>query len=456
MQGSPLIRTCLLTLATLASVAALAPAAGASAGRLTGVRPCPHAKGFSCGTLTVPLDWAGQAQGSLRLRVGVQDDARAPRGVLLFLTGGPGQPGVPFIASVHHLLASAFSGYRLVMIDQRGTGGGALRCPALQAAAGSSDLAVVPGGIVTGCARAIGPKRRYFTTPETVRDLDALRLAIGARRFTIDGISYGTFVAERYALTFPGNVARLVLDSVVPQQGVDAPLLATFRAVPRVLGLACSAEHCAPDPARDVQTVIRKRRDGPQLLNTIVGLTAASDPLGPLLTALHEAAAGHFRALDSITAKVKKSSRATAAELSQGLHQATLCLDMASPWDSAAPPAARAAAFERQVRRIPQSELFPFNRATALGTGGTRACLAWPATTAPALSYGNPAAKLPRVPVLILAGQLDLSTPVGWARQEQAKAPNSELVVVSGVGHSTQSGPKRHEVLQIVARFLRG
>ena len=247
-----------------------------------------------------------------------------------------------------------------------------------------------------------------------------------------------------------------MLDSVVPQQGVDAPLLATFRAVPRVLGLACSAEHCATGPARDVQTVIRKRRDGPQLLNTIVGLTAASDPLGPLLTALHEAAAGHFRALDSITAKVKKGSRATAAELSQGLHQATLCLDMASPWDSAAPPAARAAAFERQVRRIPQSELFPFNRATALGTGGHPRVPRVARHHCTALSYGNPAAKLPRVPVLILAGQLDLSTPVGWARQEQAGAPNSKLVVVSGVGHSTQSGPKRREVLQIVGRFLRG
>ena len=155
MQGSPLIRTCLLTLAALASVAALAPAAGASAGRLTGVRPCPHAKGFSCGTLTVPLDWAGQAQGTLRLQVGVQDDARAPRGVLLFLTGGPGQPGVPFIASVHHLLASAFSGYRLVMIDQRGTGGGALRCrgPA-------------------GRRRLVGPGRRARRDRDGVRARD--------------------------------------------------------------------------------------------------------------------------------------------------------------------------------------------------------------------------------------------------------------------------------------------
>jgi pimeloyl-ACP methyl ester carboxylesterase len=402
----------------------------------------------------VPLDWAGQARGTLKLKVGMQNDTRAPRGVLLFLTGGPGQPGVPFIAHVHRLFESVFSGYRLVMIDQRGTGGGALRCPALQAAAGSSDTAIVPARIVTACARSIGPKRRFFTTPETVRDLDALRRAIGARRFTIDGISYGTYVGERYALTYPGNVARLVLDSVVPQQGVDGPLLAMFRAVPRVLRLACSAEHCRTNPARDIQTLIRRRHDGPQLVDTIVGLTAASDPLGPLLKALHEAAAGNYAALNSITAKVKKDSHATAEDLSQGLHQATVCLDMARPWDPAAPPAVRAAAFERQVRGIPQRAFFPFDRATALGTGGTRACLAWPATTPPALSYGDPAAKLPSVPVLILAGELDLSTPLEWGREEKAKAPTSTLLVMPGVGHSVQTGPRKHHALLAVADFL--
>ncbi|MGB0092158.1 MAG: hypothetical protein WBP81_06455, partial [Solirubrobacteraceae bacterium] len=49
-----------------------------------------------------------------------------PRGVLIFLTGGPGQPGVPLINRVHQRLGAALAGYRLVMLDQRGTGAGAL------------------------------------------------------------------------------------------------------------------------------------------------------------------------------------------------------------------------------------------------------------------------------------------------------------------------------------------
>ena len=52
-------------------------------------------------------------------------------------------------------------------------------------------------------------------------DLEALRVALGADKLTLDGVSYGTFVAERYAMAHPDRVARLVLDSVVPAAGLD-------------------------------------------------------------------------------------------------------------------------------------------------------------------------------------------------------------------------------------------
>src|SRR5947209_1708866 len=122
--------------------------------RLEGSHPCPHVSGFTCASLQVPLDYAGEASGTLHLLVGLQRPAPARNGVLVFLTGGPGQPGVSFVQHVAVRLGSALAGYRLVMFDQRGTGAGALRCPALQAAAGSSDLVVAPRGAVAACASA--------------------------------------------------------------------------------------------------------------------------------------------------------------------------------------------------------------------------------------------------------------------------------------------------------------
>ena len=65
-------------------------AGGSANPRLTGAHRCPGAPGFTCATLIVPLDHGGQAKGSLRLAVGYAGNATAPRGVLVFLTGGPG------------------------------------------------------------------------------------------------------------------------------------------------------------------------------------------------------------------------------------------------------------------------------------------------------------------------------------------------------------------------------
>ena len=267
-------------------------AGGLAHPRLSGAHRCPGPPGFTCATLVVPLDHGGQAKGSLRLAVGYAGNATAPHGVLVFLTGGPGQPGVPFLARVQSRLGSDMRGYRLVMFDQRGTGADALKCPVLQTAAGASDLVVPPPGAIQACARAIGPSQRYYTTSETAADIDSLRKAFGVSKLTLDGVSYGTFVAERYALAYPQHVARLVLDSVVPQQGVDATYLAALQATARVLRSACAEQHCGFDPARDVATIVRTQRDGPELLDALVAQSVGFPSFAGVLGVLHDAARG--------------------------------------------------------------------------------------------------------------------------------------------------------------------
>src|SRR5947209_5603565 len=369
--------------------------------RFADPHPCPHAAGFTCTTLAVPLDYAGQAAGTLHLAVGSQQVSRAPRGVLLFLTGGPGQPGVPFLTHVRTRLRAALTGYRLVMFDQRGTGTAALRCPALQAAAGGSDLVVPPPGAVPACAHAIGAQRRDYTTPETVRDIERLRQALGVARLTVDGVSYGTYVAERYALTYPTHVARLVLDSVVPQWGADATYVAAIQATARVLRSLCAQARCGWDPARDLQSVVRRRHDGPQILDALVAESVGAPSFAGVLAILHEAAAGRDAGLQRFLSIVHAADAAPAAVLSQGLHQSTLCLDLAPPWNPAATSARRAATLRAGVNRLAAAAVFPFDRATVAGNGLAQGCLQWPATAPPALADGDPRARLPPVPVLL-------------------------------------------------------
>ncbi|MBV9730639.1 MAG: alpha/beta fold hydrolase [Pseudonocardiales bacterium] len=412
-------------------------------------------------TLTVPLDHAGlhpgpRSAGWLSLRVAMADNADAPRGVLVFLTGGPGQPGVPFAARVSTQLLdpAVLRAYRLVLIDQRGTGGGALRCPQLQQVMGSSDLTVPPASTVQACAQTIGPARQFFTTADTVADLDALRRALGVDRLSFDGVSYGTFVAERYALTHPDRVSRLVLDSIVPHDNVDPLELAGIGRTADVLRMVCQENGCPTDPAQDLSEVVRIRHDGPELFDTLTGLSVGRPRLSDVPAALHEALRGDDTTLNAIVATEHRTQAATAEELSQGLHASTLCEDLHGPWgDAATPVAGRAAATWKAVAALPEAMVFPYDRATAAGNGIAVTCQQWPSTPVVAVPAGR---DLPAVPVLLLAGDHDLSTPLPWAQQEAARAPQGHLVVIPGAGHSTQSSANGPMGRAAATAFLTG
>jgi len=243
----------------------------------------------------------------------VSDVAAAPRGVLLFLTGGPGEPGIPFVPRIASRLGPALRGYRMVMFDQRGTGAGALDCPALQRQMGASDLTVPAAAAVRACAAAIGPERKYFATADTVADIEALRAALGVSRLTVDGVSYGSYVAEQFALAHPGRVSRLVLDSVVPAWNVDPLQLAGMRETASVLRDACAAQRCGSDPAADLATVVRRYHDGPALFDMLVAMSVGDPSFPGVPAALRAAAAGHPGALRALMAQVHAADAAPAA-----------------------------------------------------------------------------------------------------------------------------------------------
>ena len=54
-----------------------------------------------------------------------------------------------------------------------------------------------------------------MTTPNTARDLDVIRAALGEKKLNYLGVSYGTYLGAVYGTLFPGHVRRMVVDSVV-------------------------------------------------------------------------------------------------------------------------------------------------------------------------------------------------------------------------------------------------
>jgi pimeloyl-ACP methyl ester carboxylesterase len=435
-------------------LAALAVAGSASEHRaaLHGAHPCPGATGFTCATLDVALDHAHPARGTLHLRVGMGDNVHAPRGVLLVLSGGPGQPGLPILEGfVDRALAAERSQYRIVVFDQRGTGAGALDCKALQHQMGSSDLTPPSAGAVRACAKKLGSRRAFFGTDDVVADMESFRTALGVGKWSVDGISYGTYVGERYGLAHPSHVSKLVLDSVVPQVGETDLAVAEFAASRRVLHSVCGGRCVA-----DLAAVVRRYRLGPQLLDALT-FDSIADPtfrtLWNVPAALHAARRGNRKLLDNFLAAASYYQRSTpAAALDQGLHASALCADWRYPWgSSAARLAGRAAKLRAAVARIPAAKLYPFDARTASGNGFVRQCLPWTPTAPTPLPRG----KL-RVPTLLVNGDHDLSTPLAWARRQLALTPHGKLVVVPGAGHSVQSRAVSNVGRRAVARFLLG
>jgi len=426
--------------------------AGEAAPQLTDSHPCPDISGFTCSTLRVPLDHSGHEDGHLDLQVATADNTDAPRGTLLVLTGGPGQPGVAFVNRLRVVLAPVLDEYRLVMLDQRGTGANALVCPQLQEQLGASDLFVPTPDAVRECATIVGEDRRFYSTADTVADLDLLRRALGVDAWVIDGISYGTYVAERYAIRNPHAVSRLVLDSVVPHDGVEPFVTAPMRATGRVLRDVCAARLCPGDPAEDLATVIGMRDDGSDILNAITIWEFVSSDYIFIPEILHAAAQGDMAELDSLIAAIREGVQASPSELSQGLHASTLCGDGDWPWGSAAAKlAGREDDLARAATKLDPSEVWPFDIETAVGNGILQTCLLWPPT-----KVANPPHRqqLPDVPTLLLGGERDLSTPIEWLRQEANVAPGAEVVIVSDATHSVQTRATDDSARRAVDEFL--
>jgi pimeloyl-ACP methyl ester carboxylesterase len=54
-----------------------------------------------------------------------------------------------------------------------------------------------------------------MSTADVARDLDLLRRAVGDKKLTYLGFSYGTFIGNTYANLFPDNIRALVIDGVL-------------------------------------------------------------------------------------------------------------------------------------------------------------------------------------------------------------------------------------------------
>ncbi|MCK9511824.1 MAG: alpha/beta hydrolase [Pigmentiphaga sp.] len=405
---------------------------------LVDITDCADAPELLCAYLEVPLDHAQPRGETLRLAVTMQRNTDAPRGVALWLDGGPGGAGRRMLRSFGSRMPPALAeAYRWVGLDFRGTGETAIDCPTLQAETGFSDIRPGSPAALAECIDVLGEDRQFYSSSATVADLELLRQALGAETWVLNGISYGTYTASAYATTHPERVSRIVLDSPVPHTGLDSFSRPALRMLPFVIEAHCMDEECPQDPMAVLAAAASLEPKPIELYDMLTGWNGVNPSATALFQALQAAAVGDRSALAGlIRAYQQNTTRPGVRQFSTGLHRATLCSDMIAPWgDSATPLAGRLAALQAAASVIDEAEFWPFDRATMLDNVLIHDCLAWPPTS-PGTQRRD--GLLPDLPTLILAGFLDLSTPLPEAFRQEELAPGGRLVIIDDVGHGVQ------------------
>jgi pimeloyl-ACP methyl ester carboxylesterase len=200
-----------------------------------------------CGTIAVPIDWnAPDPQGAQAQLAVIRVPASGDRiGALFVNPGGPGASAVDTVVGMGAALADTEIGRRfdLVGFDPRGVGHSTpeLRCRtdaefdayrrepmADYSPAGVAHIEGLYQQLAQQCLDRMGaPFLANIGTASAVRDMDAVRGALGENQINYLGFSYGTELGSAYAEAYPDRVRAMVLDGAI-DPGLD-PIAKTIR-----------------------------------------------------------------------------------------------------------------------------------------------------------------------------------------------------------------------------------
>ena len=395
-----------------------------------------------CGSLSVP-EYPAAPDGpriSLRIAVIPALDGAARGDAFTVLAGGPGAAATEFYAAYARAFAYIRRDLDILLVDQRGTGASApLDCPVPPGLEYDADPATVKA-LSKDCLSALGRDVAPFTTSIAVRDLDAVRAALGYQGLHLYGGSYGSRVALHYLRRFPDHSRSLILDGVVPPGLALGPDIATNaqQALDRLFARCAADADCSarfprlatrfdslrrrierePEPLRLPHPRTAEATElefGAPALGTAVRLLSYNDHGASLLPLLIDSAAdGH---LQPLAAQSLMAIEGLGEMLSAGMHNSVVCSEDL-PYVVMTP---------ERWQAMDNSYLgrAPFEGLEAV-------CSIWPTGPVDA-DFHAPLESA--TPVLSLSGSEDPATPPAYAEQARKGLSRSRHLVVEGHGH---------------------
>jgi pimeloyl-ACP methyl ester carboxylesterase len=399
-----------------------------------------------CSPFRVPENWDKPNGRMIDLKLAiVRSEARsADRDLVVLLAGGPGQAATEVYPRAANGFARLLRHRNVLLLDQRGTGGShALVCKDAPTDVDTGAVSDVDLDKMRAQTRACldevskDADPAQYTTTNAIRDLEAVRAAIGSPTFDLVGVSYGTRVAQRYLATKPEAIRSVVLDSAVPNEAIlgadfatnlDASLKAQFAECTKTAACAQAfgdpyktlyalREALAKNPSdvaiRSPRTFANEKKPlsalGLDALVRMFAYSAETAALLPLAIA---------RANDGDTAPLVAQAAFIDEELADlegsGMQLSVICAEDADLLH-ASPDDAKLILGDTFVRGVKAQ------------------CEVWPRGARPA-DFHEPLKS--DKPVLILSGEFDPVTPPRYAEAIVRNLPNGRVLVAKGQGHS--------------------
>jgi pimeloyl-ACP methyl ester carboxylesterase len=416
--------------------------------------PCTLAPQFGaasveaqCGKLSVAENPALPNGRRIALNIALvpaDEEAEVLPDPVFMLAGGPGQAATESYPQVAPAFREVLKKRNVILVDQRGTGdSNPLACKDTEGARANPDAAADNADsarrFAERCRDQLSKQAdlRFYTTSDGIRDLDAVRKAIGAAQVNLVGISYGTRVAQQYAMRYPHSTRTIVLDSVAPNSlSLGNEFAANLEsALDLQFGQCGKIPACAKalgNPRSRLDALMAKLRSDPPLVRYrdassgemreerllpahVAGLMRmyAYTPLAASLLPLqlNEAANGRYEGLMAL-------SRMLGSELSDqmtfGMQLSVICSEDAAGLK--ADPSVDGTLLGNQFSEF-------------LGAQ----CQVWPKGAMPA-DFHAPLAT--RVPALLMSGEFDPVTPPRYGDAVVKTLANGRHLIARGQGHN--------------------
>ncbi|MEU8786928.1 alpha/beta fold hydrolase [Streptomyces sp. NPDC048637] len=183
--------------------------------------------GVQCADVTVPLDYAAPRGRTITVAISrlKATDTRHRIGSILLNNGGPGGTALDSPPDVRKAMKAVGPRYDIIGFDPRFVGrstpldcGWSVGTSILSAGLSRASFerqVTFQKGLADKCRATNATVLPHISTRNTARDMDVIRGALGERKISYLGYSYGTYLGTVYTQLFPGRFDRTVLDGAL-------------------------------------------------------------------------------------------------------------------------------------------------------------------------------------------------------------------------------------------------